>query len=505
MGSSVQTTIDGGLGRGRIGEPERGGVGRVGRERDERVRRDFGRRDRIRQGLPVGAFVAAPGDSAVVIDGVNGRACEQHLANGLRFGEQGDQVKPASKDLNRPAEVAAYKVDGRAGSMASEFTVRAGRLVMARQVPPPSALTYIGFTGVSDWRALTAGKGMEQARAGEVHPARGIDGNPVCGGGRPEQTGIQKGRAGGIELPHPGLRFGRRRASITRDVDIAVSVHGESRGGIVRLTDIGGIEELRTGGIELGHEHRIAGEPRLARTGRPRLDRVGDQGSGARRSRDVDVAGEVGGKPLNRGGVPVAERRGIREDGVDQQRTAVVVRAYLKPGAACAKDPVSAGNRVSILEDARSVKPGVPDEKVGAIEAAPGVEVKDDAGRGGARGEFEVELDGRFGRPVDQVDTRVDARISDPLKLRNTGPPAGGVSSEIVATAWKAAGRERSSGPAAEDAHFQTGRQQERPGGAHGVRSRDEPAPGRRFEPDGKAGRSGKREQRPGEKPQQAY
>ena len=173
-----------------------------------------------------------------------------------------------------------------------------------------------------------------------------------------EVSGIDQGRAGGIEFRHEavgstelrlergttaedrleGVR-GRRevsRVSRARHVGVAGSVHGDPAARITTTAaKVGRVNEGRAGGVELGYEDVSAAVAGWLEGPRSRR-----QGRGPSSARHVGVAVSVHGNAPGS-----ADKSGVREHNrIDDQRPGGIVRRHLKADAIRALEHVAPGD-----------------------------------------------------------------------------------------------------------------------------------------------------------------
>ena len=267
-----------------------------------------------------------------------------------------------------------------------------------------------------------------------------------------EVGGVDEGRAGGIELRDEGVAatgrlegpWGRREVAGVGPpghVGVAVGVHRDPEGLLIKAVaaKVGGVDQSRTGGIELRHEDvgGAAGKGGLeGPRGRGKVVGYGE-------ARHVGVAGGVHGDPAASIIATASEVGGVGEYRIDDQRPSVIIRGYLKADPLRAFQYVATFNlcpdAVHLLVDdglmlaygaSRRVRHefalGVDLQLVGALEA------EHDFLRISSGGDDEVVFKLALVAVIDEVDPGIDVPVLDLGVGRDVGAPLRGIVADEV-------------------------------------------------------------------------
>ena len=301
---------------------------------------------------------------------------------------------------------------------------------------------------------------------GHVHHT-GADGYPERGVRRAasQVRRIEQARAGGIELGHEGIRTALvrligveggkiRRLRQSGNVRVAGRVDGDGGGCVVAVaTQIRGVHEARSAGVQLGHEGLARARRRHRAGGMGKVRRL-------REARYVGVTGGVDGDGHSGVDAAAAKVGRVVEDGIDHEGPARVVRGHLDADLG----PGPGGRRGGRAQDVarRHLAPGRTELLVGQglaqaqipaggaeDEVALGIDVKGRAPFGltdpgeakpdrsgvGAGGEDEVVLELAGVAVEHQVDTGIDAAGSHPGVGGHPGAPPRAVGANQVVDA----------------------------------------------------------------------
>ncbi len=228
-----------------------------------------------------------------------------------------------------------------------------------------------------------------------------------------------------------------RGAGLAGHVHVARGVHGEAPAVLPTAAQVGGVDERRAGGCDLGHEHVLAALRSL----------VGHQGreiEGVRASGNVGVAVPV---DRDRVGVlrPASPQIGrVHEHRIDHERRAAVVGFHLEHRTVLALQPIAARHPPALAREVlvgdRCVEDDLAacrldDDAAARVEAgaARAVEVQLDQSRVGTGPHDEVVLETTLVAVVDEIDPGIDVLVLDPGVLRDVRAPLRWIAPDEVA------------------------------------------------------------------------